>query len=143
MIQVSTRLHAPGTIESQKLNYVVMGARYLEKWIFVRHRERTTWEMVSGHIEAGETADQAAVRELSEEAGVVNSSMKALCDYEVEVKGIKEYGRFYGVEVRELNPLLEHETEELVLADTLPDALTYPEVHVLLFQRALEHFGLS
>jgi 8-oxo-dGTP diphosphatase len=143
MNQVSTRLHAPGTIESRKLNYVVMGARYQEKWIFVRHRERTTWEMVSGHIEAGETADQAAVRELSEEAGVVNSTMKPLCDYEVEVKGKKEYGRFYGVKVSELDPLLEHETEELVLADTLPDDLTYPEVHALLFQRALKHFGLS
>jgi len=143
MIQVSISLFAPESIEAQKLNYVVMGARYQDKWIFVRHRQRTTWEMVSGHIEAGETADDAAVRELSEEAGVVNSSLKALCDYEVEVKGKKEYGRFYGVEVSELDPRLEHEIEELVLADTLPDALTYPEVHALLFQRALEHFGLS
>ncbi|TFH22095.1 MAG: NUDIX domain-containing protein [Bacteroidia bacterium] len=143
MMQVSTRLLAPGSIELQKLNYVVMGARYQEKWIFVRHRERSTWEMVSGHIEAGETADQAAIRELSEEAGVVNSSLKPLCDYEVEVKGKKEYGRFYGVEVSELDPRLEHEIEELVLADGLPEALTYPEVHVRLFQRALEHFGLS
>lgn len=143
MMQVSTRLLAPGSIELQKLNYVVMGARYQEKWIFVRHRERSTWEMVSGHIEAWETADQAAIRELSEEAGVVNSSLKPLCDYEVEVKGKKEYGRFYGVEVSELDPRLEHEIEELVLADGLPEALTYPEVHVRLFQRALEHFGLS
>jgi 8-oxo-dGTP diphosphatase len=143
MRQVNIRLLAPGSIESQKLNYVVMGARYLGQWIFVRHRERTTWEMVSGHIEAGETPDQAAERELSEEAGVVNSTMRLLCDYEVEVKGTKEYGRFYGVEVRELDPLLEHEIEELVLADALPGELTYPEVHALLFQRALEHFGLS
>ncbi|MCK4747836.1 MAG: NUDIX domain-containing protein, partial [Bacteroidales bacterium] len=104
---------------------------------------RTTWEMVSGHIEAGETAYQAAVRELSEEAGVVKSSLLTLCDYELEVKGKKEYGRFYGVVVSELDPKLEHEIEELVLADTLPDALTYPEVHARLFQRALEHFGLS
>jgi len=143
MIQVSTRLLASGSIEAPKLNYVVIGARYQEKWIFVRHRERTTWEMVSGHIEAGETADQAAVRELSEEAGVVSSSLEALCDYEVEVNGKKEYGRFYGVEVHELDPRLEHEIAELVLADTLPDELTYPEVHARLFQRAFEHFGLS
>ena len=143
MTQVNTRLLAPGTIESQELKYVVMGARYLGKWVFVRHRKRTTWEMVSGHIEPGETADQAATRELSEEAGVVKSSLKPLCDYEVEVKGKKECGRFYWVEVQELDPKLEHETEELVLADTLPGELTYPEVHAHLFQRALEHFGLS
>lgn len=143
MTVISTRLLPPGSIESQKLNYVVMAARYLDQWIFVRHRERSTWELVSGHIEAGETADQAAVRELSEEAGVLNSSMKVLCDYEVTVNGKKEFGRFYGVKVHELDPILKHEIEELVLADTLPQALSYPEVHSLLFQRALEHFGLS
>ena len=143
MTQVSTRLLASGSIAAPKLNYVVVGARYQEKWIFVRHRQRTTWEMVSGHIEAGETADQAAQRELFEEAGVLKSSMELLCDYEVRVEGMKEYGRFYGAEVHELNPHLEHEIEEILLADTLPDALTYPEVHSRLFQRALEHFGLS
>jgi 8-oxo-dGTP diphosphatase len=99
--------------------------------------------MVSGHIEDGESTLEAALRELSEEAGVVDSSLTVLCDYEVIAKGKQEYGRFYGVEVHKLNPLLEHEIEELVLADSLPDALTYPEVHTLLFQRALEHFGLS
>ena len=143
MRQVSTRLLPPGSTETQKLNYVVMGARYLDKWLFVRHQERTSWEMVSGHIEAGESADQAASRELFEEAGVLNSTMTVLCDYEVSVDGKKEYGRFYGVEVSELDPILEHEIEELVLTDSLPHALTYPEVHTHLFQRALEHFGLS
>lgn len=143
MIQVSTHLLPPESLEANELNYVVMGARYLDKWIFVRHRQRTTWEMVSGHIEAGESADEAAHRELSEEAGVVNSSLKVLCDYEVSVKGKQEYGRFYGVVVYELNPQFEHEIEELIMADTLPGALTYPEVHTKLFQRAREHFGLS
>ena len=143
MIQLSIRLLAPESIEAKKLNYVVMGARYQDKWIFVRHHQRTTWEMVSGHIEAGESADEAALRELSEEAGVMESSLKVLCDYEVSVKGKLEYGRLYGVVVQKLNPLFEHEIEELIMADTLPGALTYPEVHTQLFQRALEHFGLS
>ena len=143
MRQVSTRLLPPGSTEIQRLNYVVIGACYLDKWIFVRHKERTSWEMVSGHIEEGESADQASGRELFEEAGVLNSSMTVLCDYEVSVDGKKEYGRFYGAEVSELDPILEHEIEELVLTDALPDALTYPEVHSFLFQRAQEHFGLS
>lgn len=143
MRKVHTRLLAPGTIEGGKLNYVVVAARYLDHWIFVRHRERSSWEMVSGHIEAGEPAADAALRELAEEAGVRDSTLKALCDYEVEVSGKLEYGRFYGAEVHSLDPRLEHETEELVLADSLPGELTYPEVHSHLFQRALEHFGLS
>jgi hypothetical protein len=60
-----------------------------------------------------------------------------------EVQGKTEYGRFFGAEVQKLDPRLEHEIEELVLADALPGQLTYPEVHTRLFQRALEHFGLS
>jgi len=143
MIQVSTRLLASGSMEAPSLKYVVIGARYRKKWIFVRHRERSTWEMVSGHIEDGESAEEAAIRELSEEAGVLKSSIELLCDYEVSVEGKKEYGRFYGAEVSELDPRLECETEEILLTNTLPDALTYPEVHTHLFQRALEHFGLS
>lgn len=143
MRKVNLRILAPGSVESRQLDYVVMAARYQDQWLFVRHRERTSWEMVSGHIEAGELPDQAALRELNEEAGVVKSSMQVLCDYEVEVGGKQEFGRFYGVEVSELNPVLQYETEEVVLAERLPESLTYPEVHSSLFQRALEHFGLS
>ena len=143
MDQVRIRLHPPDSLPLQKLKYVVMAARYLNQWIFVRHRDRSSWELVSGHIEPGEPPRQAALRELSEEAGVVSTTLKSLCDYEVEVHGKTEYGRFFGAEVQKLDPLLEHEIEELVLADTLPGELTYPEVHTRLFQRALEHFGLS
>jgi len=143
MREVNIRLQNPGSLPDEKLNYVVMAARYQDQWIFVRHRERTSWEMVSGHIESGESPDRAALRELNEEAGVMKSSMQVLCDYEVEVKGKSEYGRFYLVEVIEIHPVLEHETEEIVLSGSLPGSLTYPEVHTSLFQRALEHFGLS
>jgi 8-oxo-dGTP diphosphatase len=143
MREVNIRLQNPGSIQEPELNYVVMAARYQDQWIFVRHRERSSWEMVSGHIEEGELPDQAALRELNEEAGVIKSSMEVLCDYEVEVEGKREYGRFYGVVVSELDPVLKHETEELVLTGRLPESLTYPEVHTSLFQRALEHFGLS
>jgi 8-oxo-dGTP pyrophosphatase MutT (NUDIX family) len=83
MRQVHIRLLAPDSLESLRLNYVVMAARYLDQWIFVRHRERSSWELVSGHIEAGESPGQAALRELSEEAGVVETTLTALCDYEV------------------------------------------------------------
>ena len=59
MRQLSIRLFDPGSMEARQLIYVVVAARFLDKWIFVRHFERNTWEMVSGHIEGGETADQA------------------------------------------------------------------------------------
>ena len=55
-----TRLLAPGSLEDSELTYVVMGARYRGQWIFVKHRERETWELPAGHIEPGESPDRAA-----------------------------------------------------------------------------------
>ena len=130
-----TKLLSPGTIDEHLLTYVVMGARYRDQWIFVRHRDRQTWEMPAGHIEPGETPNRAAVRELSEEAGVVNSSLTHLCDYSVTAGGNTGYGRLYLAEVDELDPQLEHEIEELKFTSELPLELTYPEVQTTLFAR--------
>lgn len=120
------------------LTYVVMGARHRERWIFVRHRERTTWEMPAGHIEPGETPDQAAVRELYEEAGVIRSSLTHLCDYLVTVGAKTEFGRLYSANVEEMEAALEHETVEVLLTGELPSSLTYPEVQRVLFSRVAE-----
>ena len=140
MKAVTTQLFEPGQIEPSKLIYVVMCARYREEWIFVRHVERETWEMPAGHIEKGESARQAAVRELFEEAGVVKSELVHICDYSVTVQGKTEYGRLYGVNVEALDPHLEHEIDELLFTNQLPQNLTYPEVQTILFERAKRHF---
>ena len=128
-----TTLLPAGSVEKSKLTYVIMGASYQGKWIFVRHRERQSWEMPAGHIEAGEDPDRAAHRELYEEAGVVNSSLTVVSDYRVKDGGKSAYGRFYYAEVKELEPLPEHEIEEIKLSGELPSPLTYPEVQTHLF----------
>ncbi len=60
------------------LTYVVMCAMYKSKWIFVRHKDRETWEVPGGHIEIGETPDEAACRELYEEAGATKLNCSSL-----------------------------------------------------------------
>ncbi len=140
MTTVKTTILPPCTIEEANLTYVVMASQLKGDWIFVRHGERTTWEMPAGHIEPGETADQAAVRELFEEAGVINSHLEHLCDYSVTVRGETEYGRLYGARVVELQSSLEYEIEEILLTRKLPPELTYPEVQTSLFERAKAHF---
>jgi 8-oxo-dGTP diphosphatase len=128
-----TSLFPAGSLDDEDLTYVVMGARYKDKWIFVRHRERQSWEMPAGHIEAGEDPDQAAVRELFEEAGVVNSSLTVISDYGVSEAGKSAYGRLYFASVKEMEALPDHEIEEIKLCRELPSHLTYPEVQTLLF----------
>ena len=134
-----TRVLPPGSVDESELTYVIMGARYLGQWIFVRHRDRLSWEMPAGHIEAGEGPDRAAVRELYEEAGVVKSSLTVISDYSVSQGGETAFGRLYCAEVHELEALPEHEIEEIKMSRELPSHLTYPEVQTRLFSLLTLH----
>ena len=127
------QLLPPGSLDDSELTYVVMGASYQGKWIFVRHHQRQSWEMPAGHIEAGEDPDRAALRELYEEAGVVNSSLSVVSDYSVTHQGRCLYGRLYYADVKELETLPDHEIEEIQFSRELPLQLTYPHVQPLLF----------
>ncbi len=128
-----THVLPPGSLNDSELSYVVIGARYQGQWIFVRHRARQSWEMPAGHIEPGEGPDRAAVRELYEEAGVVNSSLSVISDYSVSDGKKSASGRLYYADVKELEPLPDHEIAEIKLSVELPAQLTYPEVQTLLF----------
>mgnify|MGYP006281918539 CR=1 FL=1 len=141
-LAVTTELLAPGTIDENRLTYVVIGARYRDRWLFVRHRDRISWEMPAGHIEKGEPPDTAASRELQEETGAVDFSLLHLCDYSVTANQKKEYGRLYAARIRDLEPHLEFETEEVLFSDGLPSPLTYREVQTTLFHRVATYFQL-
>lgn len=138
MPAVQTRILPAHSLDESSLTYVVIAAREKGKWVFVRHMERNSWELPAGHIEKGESADQAALRELNEETGTVRSSLNYLCDYQVSVSGKSESGRLYGADILERKQALEHEIVELRLDTDLPSLLTYPEVQTVLFQHAKE-----
>ena len=128
-----TRVLPPGSVADPELTYVIIGARYREEWIFVRHRERQSWELPAGHIEAGEDPDSAAERELYEETGARDAVLVVISDYLVIDGSRQAYGRLYFAEVNELGKLPEHEIAEIRLSTELPQQLTYPEVQGVLF----------
>lgn len=132
---ISIRLIESGTLPDRDLTYVVMGSRYRDQWIFVRHRERDSWEMPAGHLESGETAAEAAARELREETGASLFKLNPICDYSVQVDSKLEFGRLYLAEIHQLSDQLDYEIVELKMSAGLPENLTYPEVQSLLFKR--------
>lgn len=52
-----------------------------DEFLMVWHERRGGWEMPGGHVEPGETSEQAAAREFLEEAG-----------YEIEVVACRDIG---------------------------------------------------
>jgi 8-oxo-dGTP diphosphatase len=116
------------------LRYVVIGAKYKNQWLFVRHRERETWEIPGGHIEPGEAPDVAASRELREETGAEIFSIKPIAAYSVEKDAITTFGRLYFADIHVLGNLPDSEIAEIILLDQLPPNLTYPFIQPILFE---------
>ncbi|MGN0996165.1 MAG: NUDIX domain-containing protein [Candidatus Ventricola sp.] len=127
------RTHPLGSLTG--LQYVVVLSHCGGRILLSRHRERTTWETQGGHIEPGETPEQAARRELYEESGALRYAITPLCDYWAGDGQIGKgaSGRVFAAEIEELGPLPASEMAEARLFDALPDELTYPAITPVLF----------
>jgi len=118
--------------------FVVIATRYNDHWVWVKHRERDTWEIPGGHIEIGETADDAANRELVEETGAIKFSIKAICDYSVKIDSKEGFSRLYLAVVDEFGPLPESEIGSKAFYTNIPENLTHPQIQPKLFQKVIE-----
>ena len=109
--------------------YAVIIAKCEGKLLWCRHRERTTWEVPGGHIEAGETAIEAATRELQEETGATDFTLTPVCWYRLHFHdgGVGSASLLCTAEVHALGEL-NSEIAEVRTFDSLPSALTYPDI---------------
>lgn len=122
-------------IEDEQLKYAVIAARYDEKWVFCRHRDRTTLELPGGHRERGETICQTARRELWEETGASDADIKQICAYKVERDDCFSYGMLYFAEISRLEAIPTFsEISEIAFFDSIPENMTYEDIHPLLFR---------
>lgn len=118
--------HNLTSIGNERLKYVVIVARYRGRWVFCRHRDRTTLEVPGGHRERCEHICDTARRELYEETGAVDFALTPVCIYSVTAAGDTSYGGLFFAEIRSMGKLPESEIAEVVLLDAMPDNLTYP-----------------
>ncbi len=138
MIKVT--FHNPSAIEDNEYKFAVICAKYKDKWIFCRHKQRTTWEIPGGHREIGEAIEETAKRELTEETGARTFNIVPLTVYCVQNGNEKTYGMLFFAEIEKLDNLsADSEIAEIRLFDTLPDELTYPTIQPYLYEFTMQN----
>lgn len=134
----AARVFPWGTFPAYK--YVVIFSRKDGRWLFSRHRGRDTWETQGGHIEPGETPEQAARRELWEESGAKQFTLTPVCDYWAcsgDWGESSAVGAAFLAQIDQLEPLpADFEMAEVAGFDALPEQVTYPHITPLLMTEA-------
>ena len=125
------------SVNKTKLEFAVISAIYNGKWVYVRHKDRKTWEIAGGHREQGETIEETAKRELLEETGCTNVDLIPICDYSMDDSITKTFGRLYFGRIKEMGQLPVSEIAEMKLFDNLPESLTYSEIQPKLYEKTL------
>lgn len=127
-------------IDDARLKFAVILARSGGKWVYCRHRDRTTLEIPGGHREPGETIEAAAERELREETGAEAFSIRPVCAYAVvrDDQPGESCGMLFAAEIASFEGALHSEIAEIFLLDAPPeDNWTYPEIQPKLLEEAV------
>lgn len=124
------------TVEDKLLKFAVIVAKSKGKWVFCKHKERDTYECPGGHREAGENIDDTARRELYEETGAIDYTIRPICVYSVtdsdNFNGVETFGKIYFADITSFETELHSEIEKIELFDELPKKWTYPLIQPFL-----------
>ena len=121
--------------ELKTYRYTVIFARYQNKWLYCRAKERGTFETAGGHIEQGETPLEGAKRELYEETGAVSFDIEPAFDYSVHCPDAYANGQVFFAQIHELGDIPDYEMAEVRLFDTIPNKMRFPQILPVLYEK--------
>lgn len=136
-------------IDDALLKFAVIISRTNGKWVLCKHKERDTYEVPGGHREENETILDTAKRELKEETGAVDFTIKPICVYSVKGKTrVNEnpddelFGMLYYAEIRTFEKI-HSEIEKILLTDDLNVNWTYPLIQPKLIEEAKQRGAIE
>ncbi|MEE4215364.1 MAG: NUDIX domain-containing protein [Bacteroidales bacterium] len=137
------KFHSPEYYPHCGFTYVVIGARYRGRWVFIRHRHRRSYEIPAGHINEHEDPDIAAGRELEEETGAKKYTIECISTYTIMEDEKLRAGRLYYADIEILGEKTDDsEIERVVFSDQLPEIKSFTYVQTVLF-RFLEDYTVN
>ena len=128
-------IHTAGLGALKAYKFVVVFARYQNKWLYCRAKERDCFETAGGHVEDGETPLEAAKRELYEETGAVKFDIEPAFDYSARFPNFYNAGQVYFAQIHELGDIPDYEMAEVRLFDTIPGKMRFPKILPILYER--------
>lgn len=132
-------------VDDELLKFAVVLAKTDGKWVFCKHKKRTTYEVPGGHRETGESILDTAKRELYEETGAIDFTIEPICIYSVrgetrvdEVISDETFGMLYYAEIHSFEKELHSEIEKFIITDKLVENWTYPLIQPQLIDEAVK-----
>lgn len=135
------QVHFYESAKDEVLKFAVIVSQYKRKWVFCKHKERTTYECPGGHREENEPIDETAKRELWEETGAKKYSLTPVCVYSVERDTGESFGMLYFADIMEFEELPPLEMEKIEFFDELPKEWTYPLIQPLLLEQVKKYLA--
>ena len=130
------------SVPEELLRFAVIISKTEGKWVFCKHRERDTLEVPGGRREKGESILETARRELQEETGAIDFTLRPVCVYSVKGKNSINkhdddisYGMLYVSEIFSFGEI-NSEIERIVISEELPQNWTYPQIQPKLMAEA-------
>ena len=127
-------------VDDSLLKFAVIIAKTNNKWVFCKHRKRNTFEVPGGHREDGELVIDTAKRELYEETGALEYTLKPVCVYSVTAPdnfdGEETFGMLCYADILSFEKELHSEIERIVITEHLVDQWTYPLIQPKLIEEA-------
>lgn len=117
-------------LKTKNISIVLILAKFQNKWIFCKHKNRDTYEICGGHIEKNEDLENAAKRELYEESGAICKELKLvgfLANYNLNPT---QYSALFYADIQKLDKLPNFEMKEVCLFNDFPLNTTYPETYL-------------
>lgn len=127
-------------IDENLAKFAVIVSRYKDNWVFCRHKDRDTWEIPGGHREKGESLKETAKRELFEETGAVEYSLKDAGFYSVNFGNGESFGALFYADISILGEIPESEIAEIAIFNGMPIKWTYQDIQPNLIKFIIDKF---